>query len=89
MLRTWSVAMVPPLFSAMNSRRSDDGYPKVASRANSVSPAGTLAADCCPVDVAGGEPAGLEIRRYQQHPVEATAADPRRALSMAAISAMT
>jgi hypothetical protein len=40
MLCTCSGRMVPPLFSATNSRRLDEEKPKVASRANSVSPTG-------------------------------------------------
>ena len=31
--------------------------------------------NCCPMDVAGGEPARLEIRRYQKDPVERAAQD--------------
>ena len=42
-----------------------------------MSPAGTgCAADHGPVDVSGGESARLEIRRDQQHPVEAAAGHP-------------
>ncbi len=33
--------MAPSLFSAMKSRRSEEAYPKVASRANSLAPTGT------------------------------------------------
>ena len=70
---TWSGRIVPPLFSATNSRRFDDEKPKVASRANSVSPTGsTLAPDPRPVHVAGGEAAGLQVGRDQQHPVVAS-----------------
>jgi hypothetical protein len=61
MLCTWSGRMVPPLFSATNSRRFEAEKPKVASRANSVSPTGC-----------GSPPtraARLQVGRDQQHAV--------------------
>ena len=55
----------------MNSFRSDDRYPEGGIPRELRRPSGDRpTVDCCPMDVAGGEPARLEIRRYQQDPVE-------------------
>ena len=84
MLRTSPGWTAPPLFSATKSRRSEAAYPKVASRANSVSLAGSTSAPTrAQVDVAGGEAAGLEVRRHHQHAVEARPVARRRTASSA------
>jgi hypothetical protein len=44
MFRTSPGCTAPPLFSATKSRRSEAAYPKVASRANSVSLTGSTSA---------------------------------------------
>ena len=82
--------MVPPLFSATNSRRSEAVNPKVASRANSVSPTGVgsppTRAQCTSPAVNRPASRNAGISSTPSNPRPRTS---RRTASSAATSAMT